>query len=310
MQRQASTHSDPETAQLEAALFAWLGRRGLLSGTAAREILSGGRTNRLWHVRPEQGDRVVKLYREQDGNPLFPNSHDLEARALRHLPAGLAPVLCDQLDTPFGPCLIYAYSPGESWVSDPAPIARALGRVHAAPVLTDLPNASDGSAALREQTLAILDQCDGGQRNRVRNAMPTGEVAPSRVAALLHGDPVPGNIIHDGDRVTFIDWQCPLIGDPAHDLGMFLSPAMQWIYRGQVLSPAERQLFLQSYPDPETVRRSNALTPWHHWRMAAYCLWKMQRGAAEYGVGFQLEFAALESSARGAEGVTANDSEV
>ena len=46
--------------------------------------------------------------------------------------------------------------------------------------------------------------------------------------------------------------------------------------------PAEEQRFLSAYGDAETASRYQALAPWFHWRMAAYCLWRASSGATDY----------------------------
>ena len=49
-----------------------------------------------------------------------------------------------------------------------------------------------------------------------------------------------------------------------------------------------------AYPDPSRVARYARLAPWFHWRMAAYCQWRVERGDQAYAPGFALECAALE----------------
>lgn len=120
---------------------------------------------------------------------------------------------------------------------------------------------------------------------------------PASKLRLVHGDPVPGNIVVSNRRIILIDWQCPVLGDPAEDLAIFLSPAMQFLYRGSPLADAERQVFLHAYPDRATVARFLALEPWFHWRMAAYCLWQAGRGRSEYARAFELERKALAAQA-------------
>ena len=97
-------------------------------------------------------------------------------------------------------------------------------------------------------------------------------------ACLLHGDPVPANIIAGARSLRLIDWQCPAIGDPCEDLAVFLSPAMQMTYRGSKLGTRETSEFLSAYPDPGIIARYRQLAPWYHWRMAAYCLWQAANG--------------------------------
>jgi aminoglycoside phosphotransferase (APT) family kinase protein len=132
---------------------------------------------------------------------------------------------------------------------------------------------------------------------RLSDARPvSAEVPPSAKRALLHGDPVPGNILVTPDGLRLIDWQCPAVGDPVEDLALFLSPAMQLIYRGAPLTRAEGDAFTAAYADPQVQDRLNAMQPWHHWAMAAYCAWKAARGAQRYAQAMELELAALEQN--------------
>ena len=48
--------------------------------------------------------------------------------------------------------------------------------------------------------------------------------APLDRVALVHGDPGPGNFVHDGHRVlAFTDWEFSHLGDPAEDWSFLLS---------------------------------------------------------------------------------------
>ncbi|EEW26604.1 phosphotransferase family protein [Rhodobacter ferrooxidans] len=244
--------------------------------------LSGGRSNRLWQV----GSWVVKLFDREAASPLFPNDPAAEALALRHVaPSGLAPQL-----RAIGPdWLAYSHVPGVVWQADPAAVAEALGRLHQLPLVASLRAQPSGSAALAAQGAAIALHC----RTALPPPPPDAGVPPVNNPCLIHGDAVPGNVIIGPQGVTLIDWQCPAIGDPAEDLAAFLSPAMQWLYRGKVLTAAEAAAFLQAYPDAETVARYHALAPAFHWRMAAHCLWKAERGATDYATALDLELAAI-----------------
>ncbi len=104
-----------------------------------------------------------------------------------------------------------------------------------------------------------------------------------------------GNILVAGKSLTLIDWQCPAIGDPCEDIALFLSPAMQHLYRGSPLSPGEEVEFLGAYAQPATVSRYQALRPWYGWRMAAYCLWRVENGSTDYEEALQLELGILQA---------------
>jgi aminoglycoside phosphotransferase (APT) family kinase protein len=242
--------------------------------------LAGGRTNRLWRV----GQTVVKAYDPAAATPLFPNDAGAELRALALLgPRGLAPRLIGAGDG----WLAYAHIDGQAWQSGPATVAQMLARLHEEPG-SGFRAVPSGSAAILEQARAIAAAC--------RTALPPAprdpHIAPVAVPRLIHGDAVAGNLIDGPQGVTLIDWQCPGLGDATEDLALFLSPAMQWLYRGRVLSDQEVAAFLAAYPDSAVKTRYRHLRPLYRWRMAAHCLWKAERGARDYGRAMALETAA------------------
>ena len=246
--------------------------------------LTGGRTNHLWRV----GDQVVKVFDGSQASPLFPNDDAAEVEALRCFgPLGLAPRL-----TGSGPGWIaYGFLSGSTWRSDPRPVAQMLFRLHSSrpsplPSFRDLPS---GSAALTRQARAILTECRG---NLPGTEVASGEVGPCPEVVPVHSDIVPGNLIVGSGSVTAIDWQCPAIGDPTEDLATFLSPAMQWLYRGHVLTSDERIAFLAAYPDRQVVGRLQMLLPAYRLRMAAHCLWRAERGVPDYETALKLELSA------------------
>ena len=244
--------------------------------------LTGGRSNRLWRV----GAWVIKLYDAQAASPLFPNDPQAEARALRLVaPHGLAPTLTAEGEG----WLAYDHSPGAVWAGNPAPVAQALARLHGLSCGDGFRVLPSGSRALAAQARQIAAAC----RAVLPPPPPDAAVPPLAAPRLIHGDAVPGNVIAGPQGVTLIDWQCPALGDPAEDLAAFLSPAMQWLYRGAPLSPGQAAAFLAAYPDAAILARYRALAPAFHWRMAAHCLWKAERGAADYAAALQLELAAL-----------------
>ena len=269
--------------QIQTALFRHLAQQGWSMSVPV--ALTGGRSNYVWR----SGDRVVKLYREGCQNPLFANEWGRERSVLLALNGtGMAPRYLAHGTWQGRAWLIYRHVAGSRWHEDAGHVARLLGILHDQTALPDLPAGRNGSRALTEQTREILAQCstDAG----LVSMAPRGVVPPTSQVCLIHGDPVPGNLVaHDG-TLTLIDWQCPQLGDPAEDLAMFLSPAMQHLYRGRVLSSEEEAQFGLAYPDRRVVARYYALKPWFHWRMAAYCAWRGDREACD------LEVAELQSS--------------
>jgi thiamine kinase len=243
--------------------------------------LLGGRTNLLWRV----GDLVVKHYDTAAASPLFPNDPQAEVAALASLaPLGLAP----QLRAAGQDWLIYSHIPGSLWQGDPAPVARLLHRLHATTPHPDFRSLPNGSSALLAHATAMAT-------GLILPPPPPDPGLPPVPARIVHGDAVAGNIVNSPQGLILIDWQCPGLGDPCDDLAAFLSPAMQWLYTRQPLSPGDRDAFLAAYPDADTVARYRALAPLLHWRIAAHCAFRAARGDDDYATALSLECAALSA---------------
>lgn len=259
--------------EFEAALFRYLSEQGFPIQTPRK--LSGGRSNYVWR----DNRFVVKLFEEASANLLFSNSAEDEARILEALSGtGMVPDIVASGRFRGKNWLIYGHVEGQLWTSGTAPVARLLGRLHDQLACEGLPKGPNGSADLEVQTAKILAIC-GGAEGELIGEKPQGVVPPWDYPCLIHGDPVPANLVEHNSTLTLIDWQCPRIGDPAEDLALFLSPSMQLIYNGKTLPQRDIDAFLSAYPDRRVVARYCALRPWFHWRMAAYCLWREDREA-------------------------------
>ena len=240
---------------------------------------------------------VIKLYSGERSNPLFPNDPWREAQVLKHLENhDIAPRLLDCFQTDAGFCLAYTHLKGRPWYRGGRQIAALLHRLHQIVPPSGLRRTADGSAALRRHGYAMLEACSGKQASELRGLEPGLDVPASGKACLLHADPVPANIICRETELKLIDWQCPAIGDPCEDIAVFLSPAMQIIYRGAALTKKERKAFLDAYPDRAAIRRYARLEPWYHWRMASYCLWKEAQGDARAAEAHAAETEALKTA--------------
>lgn len=244
--------------------------------------LSGGRVNALWRV----GNAVIKQFKTTGISPLFPNDASAEAAALSLLaPKGLAPKLFAQGKDWLG----YQYCPGSAWQRDTKQIADALSNIHCVTVTkANFRLATNGSTQLLTQAKAIAALCTAPLP-----PPPSDTGVAKGPTCLIHGDAVPGNLIAHNGKITFIDWQCPAIGDPTEDIATFLSPAMQFLYRGTPLSTDEVAAF-RSACAPDTIERYDQLAELYHWRMAAHCLWKFEQNAPDYGHAMQLELASLQ----------------
>lgn len=244
------------------------------------QALPGGRVNRLWRA----GDHVVKLYLAEGASPLFPNAPAAEALVLRHLAgAALGPDLLAE-----GPdWIVYRHWPGAPWRQDTAAVAAALARLHRQAPPAGLRLLPMGAAGIAAHARAFAPQA-------MLPPLPDLAEPPPGPRVLVHGDAVPGNLIAGPDGLRLIDWQCPGAGDGVDDLALFLSPAMQQLYRGAPLSVAEAAGFLAAYPDRDTVARYRHLRPLLHWRIAAHCALRAAQGQADYAAALRLELAALQ----------------
>jgi thiamine kinase len=259
--------------------------------------LSGGRTNAIWKVEAPEKPLVVKLFSGCNKNPLFPNDGVSEANVLRALNGmGIAPSLVGTMETALGFCIVYEHVVGHSWRKDGTQVARLLSQIHRLPERPDLRTTPSGSDAIQAITETILAGCSSSEAAKILAMKPLRDVAPLSELCLIHGDVVPNNVLVSPEGLRLIDWQCPSIGDPCEDIAVFLSPAMQSLYGGIALSSGEQYDFLEAYENPKVSERYTQLAPWFHWRMAAYCLWKAKRGAADYADAMLLELAALEQS--------------
>lgn len=238
---------------------------------------------------------VCKLFKEDAASYLFPNDSGAEMQALQFLSdSGIAPEPITMLETEAGLCLVYQYVDGESALTDVHALGRQLRQLHEHPLPSSMRNIEMGVEALKTATLKILSDCTSDLSFRLCQIdFPAPELSPVD-PVFLHGDFVPANAIITERGATFIDWQCPGIGDPCEDLATFLSPAMQALYGEGPLSQKQHDLFLKGYGQPDLISRLSMLRPFFHWRMAAHCLWKVEHGNAEYEKGLALELFALE----------------
>lgn len=247
--------------------------------------LSGGRTNAVWRV----GRIVIKAYDTSRATFLFANRPQDEYLALSSFGSlGMAPIVLAHGED----WIAYCHIEGKTWTSDPVPVANLLGRLHS------LPPGGLQFARRNNAPAAIV-------REAVFRANMAGLESPSlqppevatQPPSIVHGDAVPGNIVMAHGNPILIDWQCPAIADPVEDLAMFLSPAMQKLYRGAPMTDEEASSFLSVYPHAPTVARYLALKPWLHLRIAAHCAERARRGDTGYDEACRLEYAFTKSAA-------------
>jgi hypothetical protein len=259
--------------------------------------LLGGRSNPVWRITSDDmlHDLVCKLYDDAAATPLFANDGTREALVLKHLAGkSIAPDYVGFLDSALGASVLYQHVDGVSWSGGVEDVARLMAKLHRIDAPEALPETITSPVTLIAETRAMADAI--GIQPPAPPYIPTD--LPAATRRFLHGDIVPGNIVASGDGLRLIDWQCPVIGDPAADIAIFLSPAMQVLYGNRPLTPAEQSEFLTAYiragGDAIGARRYRALAPLYHWRMACYCDWKAAHGDAAYREVAGLERRALE----------------
>lgn len=271
--------------------------RGLIDAGAQWQNLPGGKTNRLWKIGTGHSALVCKLFAPEAENALFPNSPEDEALALTQFgPIGLAPKLRASLETAFGACLLYQFVEGPPLRDEVDLAARALRQLHrAAPPPQTLRHLPGDRASLISATNALISTLPAADRQYLQANLPDAPSTSSAAEVWLHGDPVPANfVVGSVNAAMLIDWQCPARGDPAHDLAIFLSPAMQKLYGAGPLAPDQVKKFLGTYGDRKTIKRYSKLKALYHWQMAAHCCWKSHMGDADYRPLIALEIAALQ----------------
>ena len=276
---------------IQKSLQSELEAAGLVPANAAWQLMTGGRSNLVWRV----GDGLVcKLYREGD-NPLFANSAADEFRCLTALQGqDLAPEPVGQCQSEWGDVIVYRHLDGQTWRDDVASVAQLLGRLHTLPTPKGLSQAEGGWQQIAESGAQILTRLSPDVAADLRRKMPEDPAVSPGSPCFIHGDVVPANIIVTPNGLRLIDWQSPVIGDPVWDLFCFLSPAMQIACGTGPVSSADRLKFLAAYPGDGVKPRLHALQSILHWRMAAYCAWRVACGDTVYRPAMAAELVALD----------------
>lgn len=196
-------------------------------------------------------------------------------------------------------CLAYPFQPGRTGRPPDARLARLLRRLHGLPAaaLPPLPGPPPGRDALRTRALRYLAaERDGPALTaRIAEAQIAARKPVSGGPVPLHGDPVPGNVVHGSRGRRLIDWHSAHRGDPCHDIAVALSPAMQVIHGLPPCTAAQRDTFLTAYGCPAIAARHTATAALHHALMIGHCLWRLDRRDAAYGPALAAEIAALRA---------------
>ena len=219
---------------IRAPLQRWLGEQ-LAHDVDVVELrrIATGNSRANWYV--ETGDRARYVVRVEQGG-VFGSSSGDEFRMMSAAHALGCPVARVRWLEPTGavlgqPFFAMDYLDGAATGRDdrslPTALAedfvRGLGRLHTADWASEI----TGDALGVDATHAAIERWHGVYRAETDVAIPLLEEGaawlhhhapdPERVG-IVHGDPGPGNFVHDGARViAFTDWEFAHVGDPAED---------------------------------------------------------------------------------------------
>lgn len=234
------------------------------------------------------------------GGVLFAVDPLLEGQLMRALARrGLAPMPTALFRHGPHVCLAYPYQRGHTGHPPDGALGRLLRRLHGLPpaALPPLPPPQDRGDLVAWARQRVQHEPDG----RLLVARIDAAVQAARQMRLphgpvpLHGDPVPGNVLHGRQGVRLIDWHSAHRGDPCHDLAIALSPAMQVIHGLPPCTPRQRATVLSGYGCLATTDRLAATAALHHARMIGHCLWRLDRGDTAYGPACTAEIAAIRA---------------
>lgn len=237
---------------------------------------------------------VFKLYSTASGfkEGFITNSGETEYSILQRLDGqGIAPHPLYFGQAGAYPTLVYEYVPGD-WFpytdGATALLAGVYARLHSLPLQPEerYRQRDESPAGLLANIQVNLERYGGrdeippGLRQRFASLAAAvrryGERLPNAPTprAIVHTDPVASNIIA-GERVTLIDWQTPMIGDPAFDVWAFFSRAFSLWDAPAAPTPAQQALFHQAYqalrPDPSLPERIRQKAPFYLLQYALHC---------------------------------------
>lgn len=280
------------------ALRRVLQARSLVAPNARWWRLAGGRTSRVFLARNRATARVCKIVARGAGSPLFRVEARAELLSMAALSrVGLAPAPRGLIAHGTATCLVYDHATGQP-ASMPGPeLAGLLHLLHTRPPglgrgLRHRPLFLRSALDRAVGHLLSLDWRDADLRRAVRATRTMASPTPR----IVHGDPVPANVVSGPDGACLIDWQCAHLGDPVRDIAIAASPAMHVAYG--CAPPDHRTLtgFVDAYPCTATRMRYEAAKPALHLQMIGHCLWRLAHcgsGATE-----ERDRAALQAETR------------
>ena len=225
---------------MRAALATWLReQRGDAVDVAVLRRIATGNSRANWFVELDDGSRYVVRV-EQNG--VFGTSSGEEFRFMRAAHELGCPVAkvrwLEASGSVLGqPFFVMDFLDGAATGRDdrsmPPPLAedfvRRLDELHR----TDWRSRLDGSAEPVDATHAEIDRWHGVYRAEADVPIPLLEEGAAwlhryapvpQIVGIVHGDPGPGNFVHDGTQViAFTDWEFTHLGDPMEDWAYLVS---------------------------------------------------------------------------------------
>lgn len=93
--------------------------------------------------------------------------------------------------------------------------------------------------------------CDSQKAERIRQMLQIGSRIASKkeetVKCCINTELNSGNFLVEDGFCRLVDWEKPLYGDPAQDLGHFLAPTTTLWKTEHILSPEQIEVFLEAY---------------------------------------------------------------
>ena len=242
---------------------AFLAPLGLPAGTElAFSVLGQGEYNLNYRFRHPVSGRELVLRINRGSQMHLPDQIGYEFAALKHLePSGRTPraLFCDSARS----CLVMEYLPGRPlrYETDLAAGAEILADLHALPLPRDCRllepwNPLEAIVDECRQMVAHYYSWDRADREVVR-LLETLEreiscrdlSAPEGIRKCTVNTEVnSGNfLINPGGKSYLIDWEKPLISEPAQDLGHFLVPTTTFWKTDVILTPEDIRHFTDCY---------------------------------------------------------------
>jgi thiamine kinase-like enzyme len=232
---------------------------------ASIEKLPGGDYNYNYHVHTDGCDVVVRLNIEPQSGSDDQIAH--EYKRLEFLaPYNVTPkpLFLDNSKKhfPYGLLVEEYIAGGHLKFSIPAiqRVASSMAVLHTIPV-AGAPLERRGSP-LRGQFESVLADLEAYKKRHKPNAellrlarrvidRIEGEMSQLESLytsrSIIHTDPNPANIIDNGEKAYFIDWEISRIDDPSYDVAAFFSDALNLWASPRTLTLEEKQAFLEAY---------------------------------------------------------------